>query len=158
MAKKGVTFNCVVCGVDFYRYPSQIVEGKGTTCSRTCAARHFRDKGEMVSCVQCEKPFYRQKWMAEKGFGNYCSKPCWGESRKTPFGTGPSGITPAQRKAWIGSECARCNATENLELDHILARSLGGQNTVENMQTLCKTCNLRKFQCEDLPAYLASTQ
>jgi 5-methylcytosine-specific restriction endonuclease McrA len=45
---------------------------------------------------------------------------------------------------------------ENLELDHIIPSSMGGPSTKENSQTLCKSCNTRKFNDEDWPAYLAS--
>ena len=159
MVKKGTNFTCPVCSKVFYRYPSQIVEGKPTTCSRTCAARYFRDKGEWVDCPNCSTPFWRTQWAANKGFGNYCSKRCWVDARKTPLGeVTTNSWKPWQVKEWKGDKCARCGSAENLELDHIVARSIGGQNVKENAQTLCKSCNIRKFQCEDLPAYLATKQ
>lgn len=41
--------------------------------------------------------------------------------------------------------CRQCGYTgEYLEYDHIIPRSKGGQNTVENIQILCRKCNLRK--------------
>lgn len=43
-----------------------------------------------------------------------------------------------------GHRCGRCNATENLSLDHIVPWSLGGPDTVENLQTLCSPCNSSK--------------
>jgi hypothetical protein len=74
---------CPVCGSVYYRYPSQIARNVRVTCSHTCAARHFRDKGTTVSCVR-NKPFYRRRSIAEKGFSRFCSpvslasmwKPC----------------------------------------------------------------------------------
>lgn len=38
-------------------------------------------------------------------------------------------------------KCLCCGTTEDLTLDHILARHLGGWNKPDNLQTLCKSCN-----------------
>jgi len=40
--------------------------------------------------------------------------------------------------------CLDCGSQENLQLDHIFPFSKGGETTKENLQTLCKTCNLKK--------------
>ncbi len=43
--------------------------------------------------------------------------------------------------------CGKSPATEigtRLHIDHILAFSKGGTNTIENLQTLCETCNIGK--------------
>ncbi len=42
------------------------------------------------------------------------------------------------------STCRLCGATSNLQIDHILARTKGGENTADNLQVLCVTCNVRK--------------
>lgn len=43
-----------------------------------------------------------------------------------------------------GWRCRHCGATEPLSLDHIHPHSLGGEDTLENLQTLCRPCNSRK--------------
>jgi HNH endonuclease len=43
-----------------------------------------------------------------------------------------------------GWRCRICGATEPLSLDHIWPWSLGGADTIENLQTLCIPCNSRK--------------
>lgn len=43
-----------------------------------------------------------------------------------------------------GFTCLHCDATENLSLDHIHPYSLGGEDALENLQTLCRSCNSRK--------------
>jgi len=40
-----------------------------------------------------------------------------------------------------GWRCLRCGAAENLSLDHRIPYSLGGPDTMENLQTLCMPCN-----------------
>ena len=41
----------------------------------------------------------------------------------------------------VGSHCVSCGATENLERDHIKPIADGGITTLENIQTLCASCN-----------------
>lgn len=43
-----------------------------------------------------------------------------------------------------GFACLHCGTTERLSLDHIYPWSLGGPDTLENLQTLCRPCNSRK--------------
>jgi 5-methylcytosine-specific restriction endonuclease McrA len=41
-------------------------------------------------------------------------------------------------------ECQKCHRTENLTLDHIVALSIGGTHTRDNLQVLCRSCNSKK--------------
>lgn len=43
-----------------------------------------------------------------------------------------------------GHKCLHCGATDRLSLDHIHPWSLGGADTLDNLQTLCRPCNSRK--------------
>ena len=43
-----------------------------------------------------------------------------------------------------GYACVECGATDRLSLDHIIAYSRGGEDTVENLQTMCIYCNSKK--------------
>lgn len=194
MAKKGQDTSCPICGTLFYRYPSAIKQGRDFTCSRTCAARMFRDKGSAANCGHCGKAFYRRKSLAEKGYANFCSKPCWAASRSVKvecnclqcgeaflrerysvensnggrFCTrscadkfkrklrkrGEENLfTNWQKREWISDACFKCEATENLELDHIVPRFAGGLAMRENAQTLCRTCNRKKFWETDYSQY-----
>jgi len=43
-----------------------------------------------------------------------------------------------------GKVCKFCKSVNNLSLDHIIPVSKGGENTFNNIQVLCKSCNSRK--------------
>lgn len=43
-----------------------------------------------------------------------------------------------------GRQCIACGSTQNLQIDHIVPQSRGGCHDIENLQTLCGTCNLEK--------------
>lgn len=43
-----------------------------------------------------------------------------------------------------GARCMKCSAKEDIVLDHIVSRFLGGTNDESNLQLLCRMCNLRK--------------
>jgi HNH endonuclease len=44
-----------------------------------------------------------------------------------------------------GGRCVQCGYSgEYIEFDHIIPRSKGGTNTVDNIQLLCRRCNLKK--------------
>jgi hypothetical protein len=40
-----------------------------------------------------------------------------------------------------GRACLKCDATEDLTLDHIIPWSHGGPDTVGNLRVLCRRCN-----------------
>ena len=42
------------------------------------------------------------------------------------------------------SRCVKCGSAHNLEIDHIIPISKGGKSTYDNLQTLCKRCNMNK--------------
>ncbi len=48
-----------------------------------------------------------------------------------------------------GPTCKHCGTEENLTIDHVLARSCGGTDGLENLQLLCGPCNSRKCNRTD---------
>jgi hypothetical protein len=43
-----------------------------------------------------------------------------------------------------GHKCTHCGRTDKLVADHIFPASRGGETTLENLQTLCFSCNTKK--------------
>jgi len=43
-----------------------------------------------------------------------------------------------------GKFCKHCGSTENLSMDHIIPVSKNGENSLENLQVLCRSCNSSK--------------
>ncbi len=43
-----------------------------------------------------------------------------------------------------GGQCVECGATDYLEYDHVVPFSKGGASTINNVQLLCRRCNLQK--------------
>jgi 5-methylcytosine-specific restriction endonuclease McrA len=41
-------------------------------------------------------------------------------------------------------QCQRCGSRHDLHVDHIVPWSRGGTDHPENLQTLCRKCNLKK--------------
>lgn len=54
----------------------------------------------------------------------------------------------AQLIAERGASCAQCGSTDHLHLDHIIPWSRGGENSIDNVQLLCRKCNLAKSDRE----------
>lgn len=47
-------------------------------------------------------------------------------------------------RIWFGDACLCCGATGKLVIDHVVPLSKGGDNTIQNLQPLCVSCNSRK--------------
>jgi len=48
-----------------------------------------------------------------------------------------------------GRTCRYCGNDEHLQIDHIISRKNGGTHSLENLQVLCRDCNLRKSSKEE---------
>ena len=59
----------------------------------------------------------------------------------------PGYITPVvRRKVWIRNkgQCAGCGSRKDLQYDYIVPTSEGGDNLLDNLQLLCKSCSHEK--------------
>jgi HNH endonuclease len=45
-----------------------------------------------------------------------------------------------------GGRCRKCRGSTNLEIDHVVPISKGGSSEENNLQTLCRRCNRRKWK------------
>ncbi len=54
--------------------------------------------------------------------------------------------TKLRKQALGDGVCRACGATEQIEIDHIVPISRGGSCKLENLQPLCKQCNVSKGQ------------
>jgi len=60
---------------------------------------------------------------------------------------GGSGVTKKQRSEILqinGGICECCGAKSNLTIDHVVPLSVGGENSPDNCQVLCRSCNSKK--------------
>lgn len=56
-------------------------------------------------------------------------------------------ISPALRKQVFERDayrCVRCDGWIDLSIDHVVPESKGGPTTLENLQTMCLPCNMKK--------------
>jgi hypothetical protein len=53
-----------------------------------------------------------------------------------------------RQQVWTrcGGCCVECGSTFYLEYDHIIPLARGGATSAENLQLLCRSCNMRKGQ------------
>jgi len=75
-------------------------------------------------------------------------KPAWTVVRNRTH------IHPTVRAAVLardGHRCVLCPATNDLTLDHIHPWSKGGADTLDNLRTLCRSCNSAKRDRTDGP-------
>ena len=43
-----------------------------------------------------------------------------------------------------GYKCVYCGSTEHIQVDHIVSVYKNGENSTDNLQTLCRSCNAGK--------------
>lgn len=57
----------------------------------------------------------------------------------------------------MDNKCNYCDSDQDLTLDHMTPRSRGGDNSIKNLQVLCRSCNCSKGAKthEEYIAYMA---
>jgi hypothetical protein len=68
----------------------------------------------------------------------------YAETETNPFRRIPTEVK-TRVLARDGHCCVMCGSSDGIHFDHIIPVSKGGDNTEDNIQILCKECNLRKY-------------
>jgi 5-methylcytosine-specific restriction endonuclease McrA len=99
---------------------------------------HPSDRSECATCQEMIAAFGPMPSHAEmadaeekKGWSRYSKKPIPNRLRRQVF----------ERD---GYRCRQCGSPDDLCADHIIPEFRGGPATLENLQTLCRACNVRK--------------
>ena len=71
------------------------------------------------------------------------SRPQHTQKERSPFRTIPTEVKN-RVLARDGARCVMCGSSDGIHFDHIIPVVKGGDNTIDNIQILCKGCNLRK--------------
>lgn len=90
---------------------------------------------QIISFTKHQQPHYKEVASVIP------SPPNWNDSGKTA-----GGVTESVRIKILerDGQCMQCQSKEDLTLDHIIPRSLGGSHDESNLQTLCRKCNSSK--------------
>ena len=116
---------------------------EGDAALEKLAARHFvvRYEANGVRCIQIKNFTKHQAPHYKEVASEIPAPPGWNDS-----GTTPGSAPEALRKEILERDgrCIECGSSEDLTLDHIVPRSLGGSHEEENLQTLCRRCNSAK--------------
>ncbi len=82
---------------------------------------------------------------------NYAAEVAFGDKRGSAIHITPPlprvAITPyvmAAVYSRVGGVCQHCGSMYDLEYNHVVPYSKGGSNGVNNIQLLCRPCNMRK--------------
>src|ERR1700730_16935584 len=143
---------CKVCSKEFNKPQSLVAKGYAKYCSRKCEVSARPNPPVDRICLQCGISFKKDYWSVNvlKNGGKFCSRTCTDIFKRKLRKRGEKNMfTNWQKREWMDSKCVRCEATEELELDHIIPRFAGGLPIEDNAQTLCRTCNLNKFWQEN---------
>lgn len=131
------SFTCQICGAQSEMY--ELYEEQGACSACVCrlanlyARAHF---GEPMPefCAEGEWEAYqeeREALAARSGRSRYTKKPI------------PQGLRTKVFER-DGFRCQLCGAQKDLRADHIHPERHGGPTTLENLQTLCQSCNGKK--------------
>jgi hypothetical protein len=136
-----VNDKCVVCSKEFIKKTSWQI-----TCSYQCGYTHQNSKKpkrqNLGNCKRCDKSL-----IGKKSHAMYCSKTCksMDHTYKHRAKTRMVGVT--RRMEIIerdDSTCYICNTSVNfneIELDHLIPVSKGGNSSNENVAVSCMKCN-----------------
>jgi 5-methylcytosine-specific restriction endonuclease McrA len=163
---------CANCGKAAKRHGCNIREKN--YCSQKCridSAKgnvnpNWRGGPMEKKCKRCMKPFTRYGRVEKRA--KYCSFECrieglrihasdrergrvGGRMREARLRATRALLTQHTEQEWrdllalFNGQCAKCGASSRIERDHIIPLCKGGDDTIDNIQPLCCTCNRKKW-------------
>lgn len=148
-----IEVSCTQCGVVFRKRHDHLHENN--YCSKECTSKarridgaKWRDPGQiriyMREYVSLNRESHNRRsteWSKanrEKRNANQRLR------RSQGHGRGFIGRVRRELIKRYGEVCLRCGGTDHIQVDHVIPVALGGPNVMENMQLLCRTCNIQK--------------
>lgn len=132
---------CSYCQKDFFISRPEYEDGRGLYCRQKC----FLDHRALLTLSGSESHSWKGGWKNIKGYMTPYQQ-AYRSRKMNAHGT-------YTRKEWEDLKercqymCLCCKKTEpeiSLSADHIIPLSRGGDNTIQNIQPLCRRCNSRK--------------
>ena len=172
--KRAPNRKCAVCGAPFYVKAFALKRGgnRGTYCSKACNLVGMKD----ATCGRCGGKYNSRR--SQNG-SDLCGKCHYTAKRDAKSAIRRARKLETADIAWLdpvkvfdrdGWRCKLCGVHVRrmktyhpwrAHADHVIPLSKGGAHNMENMQTLCQSCNLSKRDslpddCKDKPD-IAST-
>jgi 5-methylcytosine-specific restriction endonuclease McrA len=127
---------CTACGLDKEASEFYAGRGKCKECQKEYIKQWQRDNRQRVSANTAKSRKNTTKWRESNN--RYLHK-----RRSLVAESLPTGYRQAVLN-FYGAQCAKCGSADRLEMDHVVPLTLGGSNTLSNIQVLCKPCNASK--------------
>lgn len=153
---------CAHCGQPVTFRPFDDRRGSAKYCSEECLALARRKRVTLI-CEHCSVTFERKASTVQRsGRGRFCSKTCFDKARfrggayarnaarraKTRHAevVGPIDYDEIQRRdRWVCWICrGKIIAANDLNYDHAVPLSAGGEHSTRNVRMAHKSCNLSK--------------
>lgn len=130
--KQGIKpFVCKLCGSEGYaEFPYQ-ERGVCGPCVRSLAHSYVMRHAGEPDPMFCSREEYDAYYAGQVASRQYRKIPIPGHLRKAVL----------ERDAY---RCQQCGDHHDLHVDHIFPESRGGEATLDNLQCLCRPCNIRK--------------
>jgi hypothetical protein len=120
----------------------------------------FRDLSEgaqllylVALTIRAHGPITPARVARKTGWSRETTDRMWESLLDTPWGDVLDGSIKRKRMpAWLraevyrrdGCQCLICGTSKRLTVDHVYPVSRGGGDEIENLQTLCHSCNSKK--------------
>lgn len=169
---------CIKCGTETRKYPFRL--SQAAYCSSECRTSdmvgsnnpNFKNVETNWKCAYCRKGF--RKYTGNGKAPICCSVHCKAmlqkkhdtvtdkfrharRVRNVRLRSARQGDNHHSQKEWrdllalFNGQCAACGSSSNIHRDHVMPLSKGGSDSIDNIQPLCRRCNLTKgskIQCQ----------